>query len=107
VDISKMSNFASHKASEVAEHGVVGASSHHVPVVSVEDRDPSLVGGFRVIYDRETPFELRIQDTDNTPQQVGTLEAIKVKILIKVYVLYNRCMNKLYYTCFILYYSIG
>lgn len=76
-----------------------------------------VAGGFRVIYDRETPFELRIQvrsetndaderergslpqqeeeltrcariqsartqDADNTPQQVGTLEAIKVKILI-------------------------
>ncbi|CCI40175.1 unnamed protein product [Albugo candida] len=44
--------------------------------------DPSLVGGFRVIYDRETPLELRIQDTDNVPQQVGTLEAIRVKILV-------------------------
>lgn len=42
-------------------------------------------GGFRVIYDRETPFELRIQDADSTPQQVGTLEAIKVKILVHVH----------------------
>eukprot|EP00644_Phytophthora_capsici_P006262 jgi/Phyca11/549442/estExt2_Genewise1Plus.C_PHYCAscaffold_320263 len=54
----------------------------HVPVSSTDDLDPSLAGGFRVIYDRETPFELRIQDADNTPQQIGTLEAIKVKILI-------------------------
>ncbi|KAF1794416.1 hypothetical protein GQ600_10554 [Phytophthora cactorum] len=54
----------------------------HVPVSSTDELDPSLAGGFRVIYDRETPFELRIQDADNTPQQIGTLEAIKVKILI-------------------------
>ncbi|KAJ0402909.1 hypothetical protein ATCC90586_006031 [Pythium insidiosum] len=64
----------------VAESG--GLSSSHVPVVGADDIDPSLVGGFRVIYDRETPFELRIQDADSTPQQVGTLEAIKVKILV-------------------------
>ncbi|OQR82822.1 hypothetical protein ACHHYP_15463 [Achlya hypogyna] len=47
----------------------------------LDDIDPSLAGGYRVVYDRETPFELRIQ-TDNAPQQVGTLEAIKVKILL-------------------------
>ncbi|KAG6611600.1 Spindle assembly protein [Phytophthora cinnamomi] len=61
----------------------VGADGDaHVPVSSTDELDPSLAGGFRVIYDRETPFELRIQDADNTPQQIGTLEAIKVKILI-------------------------
>ncbi|ETV99780.1 hypothetical protein H310_07827 [Aphanomyces invadans] len=48
----------------------------------VDDVDPSIAGGYRVVYDRETPFELRIQDSDNAPQQVGTLEAIKVKILL-------------------------
>ncbi|KUF95113.1 hypothetical protein AM588_10010099 [Phytophthora nicotianae] len=54
---------------------VNGAESEaHVPVSSTDEMDPSLAGGFRVIYDRETPFELRIQ--------IGTLEAIKVKILI-------------------------
>ncbi|KAF4036761.1 Centriolar protein SAS N-terminal [Phytophthora infestans] len=62
---------------------VNGAESEaHVPVSTTDELDPSLAGGFRVIYDRETPFELRIQDADNTPQQIGTLEAIKVKILI-------------------------
>ena len=35
-----------------------------------------------MIYDRETPVELRIQDGADVPQQVGTLEALKVKILI-------------------------
>ncbi|EQC34805.1 hypothetical protein SDRG_07610 [Saprolegnia diclina VS20] len=60
-------------------------SLHHGSLTSdmsmLDDIDPSLAGGYRVVYDRETPFELRIQ-TDNAPQQVGTLEAIKVKILL-------------------------
>ncbi len=40
--------------------------------------------GFRVIYDREVPFELRVQESADGPQQVGTLEAIKVKVLMLV-----------------------
>lgn len=40
--------------------------------------------GFRVIYDREVPFELRVQESAEGPQQVGTLEAIKVKVLVLV-----------------------
>lgn len=43
-----------------------------------------LAGGFRVIYDREVPFELRVQESADGPQQVGTLEAIKVKVLMMV-----------------------
>ena len=37
--------------------------------------------GHCVLYDREAPFELRIQDPNSGPQEVGTLEAIRVKIL--------------------------
>uniref|UniRef100_K3WI07 Uncharacterized protein n=1 Tax=Globisporangium ultimum (strain ATCC 200006 / CBS 805.95 / DAOM BR144) TaxID=431595 RepID=K3WI07_GLOUD len=37
------------------------AGGAHIPVSGGDDMDPSLAGGFRVIYDRETPFELRIQ----------------------------------------------
>lgn len=37
--------------------------------------------GHTVAYDREAPFELRIQDPNSGPQEVGTLEAIRVKIL--------------------------
>ena len=45
---------------------------------------PSPADDFRVIYDRECPFELRVQDAaSDGPQQVGTLEAIKVKMLIQ------------------------
>lgn len=44
-------------------------------------RDFRLAEGHVVAYDREAPFELRIQDPTSGPQEVGTLEAIRVKIL--------------------------
>mmetsp|Transcript_124351 Transcript_124351/g.295116 ORF Transcript_124351/g.295116 Transcript_124351/m.295116 type:complete len:236 (+) Transcript_124351:61-768(+) len=47
---------------------------------ALEEMDPSLSEGHRVVYDREVPFELRVQD-DAGPQEVGTLEAIRCKIL--------------------------
>ena len=40
--------------------------------------------GHRLIFDREVPFELRIHDGDSGPQEIGTLEAIRVKILALV-----------------------
>ncbi|GBG26134.1 Spindle assembly abnormal protein 6-like [Hondaea fermentalgiana] len=43
--------------------------------------DPSLQGGWRCVFDREVPLELRYQETRDGPQDVGTLEAIKVKVL--------------------------
>jgi len=43
-----------------------------------------LADGHKIIYDREVPFELRIQDASTGPQEVGTLEAIKVKLLVLV-----------------------
>ena len=46
--------------------------------------DPSLSEGHAVVFDREAPFELRIQDPNSGPQEVGTLEAIRVKILTMV-----------------------
>mmetsp|Transcript_27406 Transcript_27406/g.66083 ORF Transcript_27406/g.66083 Transcript_27406/m.66083 type:complete len:241 (+) Transcript_27406:35-757(+) len=48
---------------------------------AIEDMDPSLSEGHRVVYDRECPFELRVQ-SEAGPQEVGTLEAIQCKILV-------------------------
>ena len=47
----------------------------------IEELDPSLSEGHRLIYDREVPFELRLEDS-NGPQEVGSLEGIRVKLLI-------------------------
>ncbi|CAI2380134.1 unnamed protein product [Moneuplotes crassus] len=49
---------------------------------AIDEMDPSLAEGHKLIYEREVPFELRIQEGEGGPQEVGTLEAIKVKILI-------------------------
>ena len=43
--------------------------------------------GHKLVYDREVPFELRIHDGDGGPQEVGTLEAIRVKVLTLVIIL--------------------
>ena len=40
--------------------------------------------GHLVMFDREAPFELRIQDPGQGPQEVGTLEAIRIKVLLLV-----------------------
>lgn len=45
----------------------------------MEEADPSVQDGFKIIYDREVPFELR--PADSHEQDVGALEGIKVKVL--------------------------
>ena len=49
---------------------------------AIDEMDPSLAEGHKLYYEREVPFELRIQEADGGPQEVGTLEAIKVKMLV-------------------------
>lgn len=46
-------------------------------------RDVAAADGFRVCYDRECPFEMRLQHEEGG-QEVGPIEAVKVKILIQV-----------------------
>ena len=48
---------------------------------AIEELDPSLSEGHKLVYDREVPFELRLEDT-NGPQEVASFEAIRAKILI-------------------------
>ncbi|KAL4456294.1 hypothetical protein ABPG74_014255 [Tetrahymena malaccensis] len=50
---------------------------------SLEDIDPSLQDGFQIVYDREVPLELRTIINNQQSQEVGSLESIKVKILIR------------------------
>ena len=57
-------------------------SLHAFDFSTIDDMDPSLAGGHKAIYEREVPFELRVQQAADTPQEVGTLEAVKVKILV-------------------------
>jgi hypothetical protein len=48
---------------------------------AIEELDPSLSEGHRLAYDKEVPFELRLEDT-NGPQEVASFEAIRAKILL-------------------------
>lgn len=47
----------------------------------IEEMDPSLSDGHRLTYDREVPFELRLEDT-NGPQEIASFEAIRAKVLM-------------------------
>ena len=46
----------------------------------IEEKDPSLSEGHKMLYDREVPFELRLED-NNGPQEVASFEALRCKIL--------------------------
>jgi hypothetical protein len=48
---------------------------------AIEELDPSLAEGHRIVYDKEVPFELRLEDS-NGPQEVASFEAIRTKILV-------------------------
>lgn len=54
---------------------------HSIDFSAVEEMDPALADGHSLIFDREVPFELRTQDVGSGPQEVGTLEAVKTKVL--------------------------
>ena len=47
----------------------------------IEEKDPSLSEGHKMLYDREVPFELRLEDS-NGPQEVASFEALRCKILL-------------------------
>ncbi|CRG97554.1 conserved Plasmodium protein, unknown function [Plasmodium gallinaceum] len=49
---------------------------------SFQELDPSLNGGYTLCYHKEVPFEIRIQELENGPQEMGSLEIITVKILV-------------------------
>ena len=46
----------------------------------IELKDPSLSQGHKLLYDREVPFELRLED-NNGPKEVASFEALRCKIL--------------------------
>ena len=47
----------------------------------IEEKDPSLAERHHLLYDREVPFELRLEDSQG-PQEVASFEAIRAKILL-------------------------
>lgn len=49
--------------------------------IAIEEIDPSLTEGHRLSFDREVPFELRLDDS-NGPHEVASFEAIRAKMLL-------------------------
>ena len=50
----------------------------------IESEDPSLKPDFKTLYRRECPFEIRFQETQAAEEEIGSLEAINVKLLVMV-----------------------
>ena len=46
----------------------------------IDSKDPSLSEGHKLLYNREVPFELRLEDNDG-PQEVASFESIRCKVL--------------------------
>ena len=54
-----------------------------VEEMDFSESDPTCKEGFRVVYAKEVPFEMRLQETEEAPQEVGTLEAILAKVAVQ------------------------
>ena len=54
----------------------------NINYTDIEDNDPSLAEGHTLVFDREVPFELRLGDDTNGPQEVASFESIRAKILL-------------------------
>jgi hypothetical protein len=50
---------------------------------AAHEADPSTTGGYKLVYAREAPLELRLQTNEEAPQEIGTLEAILCKVLVQ------------------------
>lgn len=48
----------------------------------IKDSDPSLVGGYSIVYDREVPFEIRAAEVPGD-ENAGAYEGLMVKILVQ------------------------
>ena len=64
-------------SNQISEEGGVNIFDFSV----IEDLDPSLSDGYRVLYDREVPLEI-CQQHNNGNVQSGTVETLKIKLLI-------------------------
>lgn len=59
------------------------AAAGYDGATSLASLDPSLREDFRPVFDREVPIERRLQTDDSTVEEMGTLEALHVKVLVQ------------------------
>ncbi|EUD68850.1 hypothetical protein C922_00538 [Plasmodium inui San Antonio 1] len=48
---------------------------------ALEELDPSLADGYTACYRKEVPFEIKVEQANNVPQEIGSLEVLTVKLL--------------------------
>ncbi|CAA9990771.1 hypothetical protein, conserved in Apicomplexan species [Plasmodium knowlesi strain H] len=48
---------------------------------ALEELDPSLADGYTACYRKEVPFEIKVEQAKDGPQEIGSLEVITVKLL--------------------------
>ena len=53
----------------------------NIDFTEIEEKDPSLNEGHKLLYDREVPFELRLED-NNGPQEIASSEELKCKVIL-------------------------
>jgi hypothetical protein len=49
----------------------------------LSDLDPSSHGGFKVLFAREVPLEMRLQTSEAAPAEAGALEAVLCKVCVR------------------------
>jgi len=52
-------------------------------VPDLSDLDPSSHGGFKVLFAREVPLEMRLQTSEAAPAEAGALEAVLCKVCVR------------------------
>lgn len=50
---------------------------------AIQELDPSVTDGHKIIFDREFPMEWRTQEGENSPPEISSLEPARCKILIQ------------------------
>ena len=63
-----------------ASASVIGSAPEEGTLASL---DPSLADDFRPIFDREVPVERRMQTDESSVEEIGTLEALRIKVLLQ------------------------
>lgn len=48
---------------------------------NINENDPSLEGGFNIKFIQDVPIEIRLVESEENDNEMGTLESLKVKLL--------------------------
>ncbi|KAJ1627329.1 hypothetical protein T492DRAFT_1025923 [Pavlovales sp. CCMP2436] len=64
-----------------ASYGAGGSALTQFDFSAIDEMDPALSSGQVILYDREVPFELRVHSSGDGNGDVGTLEAVRVKVM--------------------------